>query len=294
MSEIKTFEFTSVLGWSVSRYEKFTTCKRQYFYDYYAKFDSEFSTKKIYELKKMTTIPLETGNIVHDVIKTLLKRLLVTEEMINKERFFDYTYRKTKEYCTKEFQETYYQEIDSVDVDFIFNNAKASLENFLNSKRFLWLTKESVKNKKEWIIEPDGYGETRIDNLKAYCKVDFLFPIEKKYYILDWKTGKKYPRKHEKQLVGYSAWASYHFDTSPSEIIPLIAYLQPEYDEIEVSVNEFDIQEFAESIKQETQNMYKLLSSVKENIPLEKEKFDQTQNQKICSFCNYREICDRL
>ena len=81
------------------------------------------------------------------------------------------------------------------------------------------------------MIEPPGYGQTEINGLKAYCKVDFLFPVEDMIYIMDWKTGKADTDKHTKQMIGYSAWASYHFEHAPEKIQPIIAYLKPDYSE---------------------------------------------------------------
>ena len=54
MPKIKRFAYTDILGWSISRYDKFLNCKRQYFYDYYGKFDKEFSLEKIQQLKALT------------------------------------------------------------------------------------------------------------------------------------------------------------------------------------------------------------------------------------------------
>ena len=71
----RKYPFTPVLGWSVSRYDKFTTCKRQYYYDYYAKYDVEVPQQRIAFLRSLTSVPLEVGNLVHDTISTLLNRL---------------------------------------------------------------------------------------------------------------------------------------------------------------------------------------------------------------------------
>jgi len=76
MVKIEKFDFTPILGWSITRYDMFTTCKRRYYYQYYAKYDPEIKRAKIDALKKLTSIPLEIGNIVHDTISAVLKRLL--------------------------------------------------------------------------------------------------------------------------------------------------------------------------------------------------------------------------
>ena len=293
MYEIKRFDFTPILGWSNTRYDIFISCKRQYYYQYYSKYDPVYKKWQIDSLKQMTSIPMEIGSIVHDVIETLLNRLKKTEEKINEDRFYEYALRKTQEYCRKkEFSELFYMEIDRVDEDEIYDDVKTCLDNFLNSERFTWLSEEAISNKASWIIEPAGYGETRIDGMKAYCKVDFLFPIDDKIYIMDWKTGKKVFEKHSKQLKGYSAWASYHFSKSPNDVIPTIAYLRPKYEENEIVYNEFDLEEFSNQVQNETKEMYSFCKDINENIPEDKEKFVKTPNKLYCDYCNYRKLCN--
>jgi len=292
MYTVRRFSFTPTLGWSLSRYDLFRSCKREYFYNYYAKYDDTHPRSEIDALKKMTSIPLEIGNIVHEVIETLLRRLKKTDEEINEKRFFDYAQRKTKEYCrAKVFSEIYYKEIKKVETDEIYGKVEICLKNFMESDRYDWLITEAVQNKENWIIEPGGYGEARIDEMKAYCKVDFLFPVNEKIIIMDWKTGKKDPQKHRKQLKGYSAWASYHFSKDPTDVIPIIAYMRPKYSEIEVVYNEFDLEEFATQVKKETEEMYSFCSNVEENIPKDKEKFIKTHNRAYCDYCNFRVLC---
>ena len=293
VSPIKHFSFTPILGWSATRYDTFRTCKRQYFYTYYARFDPVHPRKRIDDLKAMTTIPLEVGNIVHDVLEVLLRRLLKTEEEIDRNRLFDYARRKTMDYCAgKVFSEIYYHEIDHLDLAEIEDRVKTCLANFINSERFDWLTRRAVSNKDNWLIEPGGYGETRIDGMKAYCKVDFLFPLKDKIFIVDWKTGKPNDARHRKQLTGYASWASFHLSRPASDIVPVIAYLQPVYSEKELLLNEFDIEEFTVQVRKETEEMYGFCADVQENIPRSKAEFRKTANKVFCEYCNFRELCE--
>jgi hypothetical protein len=55
----------------------------------------------------------------------------------------------------------------------------------------------------------------------------FLFPAADRLFIMDWKTGKPDSKKHRSQMVGYTAWAAYHFEKNPAEISPIVAYLHP-------------------------------------------------------------------
>ncbi len=85
--EIKTFGFTPILGWSFSRYDIFSDCKRKYYYQYYGKFDPEYKRDKIEFLKRLTSIPMEIGNVSHDVIQNVLERLLKSTDPIDTEKF---------------------------------------------------------------------------------------------------------------------------------------------------------------------------------------------------------------
>jgi hypothetical protein len=292
VSEVKRFPFTRILGWSMSRYNEFSLCKRRYYYQYYAKHDPETPLKRIKFLKDLTSVPLEIGVIVHHVIKALLNRLQSSREEIDQEKFFEYAYRSTNEHIERKvFSEVHYSVLENIEADDIYPKVSECLQTLLGSDRFTWLTQEAVSSNTSWIIEPPGYGETRINDLKAYAKVDFLFPMDDLLYILDWKTGKRELERHRKQLVGYAAWASYHFGVEPERIKPVVAYLLPEYDEVQQELNEFDIEDFAVRVKTETEEMYGFCSDVQTNIPLEKSEFVKIDDERISSRCKYRGLC---
>jgi hypothetical protein len=165
------------------------------------------------------------------------------------------------------------------------------LTNFLDSDRLAWLAREAGGQRDEWIIDPPGYGETRLGDLKLYCKVDFLFPIGDRIHILDWKTGKSDPDKHRKQLIGYASWASFHFETPAEHILPTIAYLYPAYHEVEETFNEFDLENFAVQVQAETDEMYDYCRDFQQNIPRNKSEFPLIEDRRICRHCNFRGIC---
>ncbi|MFV2043725.1 MAG: PD-(D/E)XK nuclease family protein [Anaerolineales bacterium] len=292
MSRIKQFPYTPILGWSTSRYGMFSICKRKYFYHYYGKYDPEVPRRLIQELKNLSAIPLATGIAAHKVIQVLLNRLQKTSQDIDRSKFIDYARRTTEHLIeTTEFHEVYYRELEAVSVEDIYPKVELCLENLLASKRYQWLVEEAVKTSDEWVIEPPGYGETRMDGLKVYFKVDFLFPIGDRFHILDWKTGKQDTEKHRKQLVGYAAWTSYHFEVDADHVVPTIAYLQPEYEEVEELFNAFDLEHFAIQVRAETGEMHEYCRDVDQNIPLDKSEFPRVDNDRICSICEYRGLC---
>lgn len=292
LPKIKTFPYSNILGWSVSRYDVFNNCKRQYFYSYYAKFDKEIPLEKITGLKALTSFALEVGNIVHDVIRDLLLRLQKSSKPINKKNFIKYAMKMTEDYCAaKTFAEVYYGQKQTLTARDIFPAVNKILENFLQSEKLKWIFETALNSNENWIIEPAGFGETRINGYKAYCKVDFLIPADNKIFILDWKTGKQDIVKHSKQLTGYSLWAGYHFETPAEDILPAIVYLSPAYSEYCIKVTGEILDNFKKQVEEETKQMYEYLQNINDNIPKPKEEFKKTENGFFCKYCNYREIC---
>ena len=289
--KIKKLEYTAILGWSSTRYDIFSECKRKYYYQYYAKFDKEFQRDRINFLKGLTSIPMEIGNISHDVLKEVLERLKKSTVPIDKQKFEDYVKNISQSSTEKNFFEIHYKVQERIDAEQLFPKTYASLINFLESERFEWIKESAISEMDKWIIEPEGYGESRLGDLKLYCKVDFMFPSGGKIIILDWKTGKKNEEKHSKQLVGYAAWASFHLDRIASDIEPIIVYLHPEYEEISLNISDDQLVEYKERILRETKEMYEYCSNFEENIPLDKEEFAVREDSYICRYCNFKELC---
>ncbi len=292
MKTYPNYSFTSILGWSVSRYETFKNCKRAYYYNYYGKYDEQVPLDVINDLKKLTSIPLEKGNITHDVIRDILVRYTKTSTNIDRVKLFTYIHKLIKSYCNKKvFSEVYYKEITKIDLEEMFNEIKKAVVNLFNSNRFMWLISKAMESKDEWIIEPGGFGETRFNDLKAYCKVDYFFPLGEEYYILDWKTGHYSPEKHRKQMLAYSLWARDTYHLNPEQIIPILTFLLPDYLEIGEPFTSDELNQFYEVIHSETQEMYSFCTNIEDNTPLPKDRFLKTDKYIICSFCNFRKLC---
>ena len=64
-SHLMSHEFS----WSVSRHDTFYSCRRKYFYSYYAAAEDP----EIHRLKKLSALPLWAGSLVHETIENFLK-----------------------------------------------------------------------------------------------------------------------------------------------------------------------------------------------------------------------------
>ncbi|MFO8101961.1 MAG: PD-(D/E)XK nuclease family protein [Dehalococcoidia bacterium] len=289
----RKYPFTPILGWSVSRYDKFEMCKRQYWYDYYAKkFDKEISPQKLESLKSLTSTPLEIGNLVHDTIATQLHRLRKqTPQDVNDVLNYA-SYQVDRAIDNKTFLEVYYGQQEKIDSDDLKDRVRTCLANFFASRWYRWLTEDGIHRRNEWVIEPNDFGEVRIGGLKAYCKVDFLFPApEGDLYVLDWKTGKVDREKHRRQMTGYVVYARDIFKAPADKIKPVVVYLGEAYEEMEDGFTRSELDEFARDIEAQTREMYQYCENVEENIPRPKEAFPMNQ-RKLCAYCNYQELCE--
>ena len=291
---MKTFSFTSELGWSVSRYDVFQSCKRKYYHQYYAKHDEPALRDRALLLKSMTTVPLEIGNIAHDVMESILHRLIKSSQPVDIDRLEKFVHQKAQEYVTsKKFLEVHYKEQEQIAWEPIAERAFGSIKNIVTSDRFAWILELPQSSKDQWMIEPAGFGETRIEGMKAYCKVDFMLPHEETIYIMDWKTGKPDPEKHRKQLIGYSLFAKYHFDGRFAQIVPMVCYVKEGYEEVQPEITDADISAFVETVRSETAEMKSYNLDEMKNTPKMKASFAMTDNISSCRFCEYRELCQR-
>jgi CRISPR/Cas system-associated exonuclease Cas4 (RecB family) len=240
----------------------------------------------------MTSVALEVGNVVHDVLEAFLRRLKKSDSNIDKNRFFQFARQKANDYFSrKTFIEIYYGQKDYIDKELLFKKIDSCLNNFINSPIYSWIFMKAITNRKNWMIEPEGYGETRLNGVKAYCKMDFLFPVDDYIYILDWKTGKKSEFKHTNQLIGYAAAASNNFKIPWNIILPKIIYLYPEFDEFEIDLREDDFENLFQKVVSQTEEMYSYCSDVEKNIPVPIDKFQKTPSKQICNYCNFQELC---
>jgi ATP-dependent helicase/DNAse subunit B len=291
---MKTFPFTSELGWSVSRYDVFQTCKRKYYYQYYAKHDDPAIRDRAMMLKSMTTVPLEIGNIAHDVMESILHRLIKSSQPVDVNRLEKFVHQRAEEYVTsKKFLEVHYKEQEHIEWMPLAERAFSSIRNIVTSDRFAWILELPQSSKDQWMIEPAGFGETRIEGMKAYCKVDFMLPHEDTIYIMDWKTGKPDDEKHRKQLIGYSLFARYHFEGRFANIIPMVCYVKDGYQEVQPEITQDDISAFVETVRNESAEMKSYNLDEFKNTPKMKAAFPLTENPSPCRFCEYRELCER-
>jgi len=281
-----------ILGWSASRYDCFSLCRRQYFYQYYGlKFTDFLTREKVAVLKKLVSGPLFVGQVAHDLIAKVLRRLQSNPEEIEKAKFFAYC-DKIIEQSFKEnsFLEEYYGQ-KHIKLEELKSDIHKVLEDFFATRWFSWIRESALENRKSWLVEPGDFGLCCVGGLKAYCKVDFAFPLGETIYVLDWKTGKSDEIKHRKQLLGYVHYVMEHYKVPAQAVKAGLAYVGRENRELETEFDSSEVEEFKTQLSRETDEMYRYCLDVQENVPLGIEHFTPCNKPNVCRQCNYQEVC---
>ncbi len=65
------------------------------------------------------------------------------------------------------------------------------------------------------------------------------------------------------------------------------------YKEVKVTFSDNKLEAFKNMVDEETKSMYAFTSNIEENIPLEKNNFVMTDRVRFCSYCEFKELCDR-
>ena len=96
------------------------------------------------------------------------------------------------------------------------------------------------------------------------------------------RSASGYPVQVKKSEMGFSL------------IETTIAHLLPEYKENSIRVNEYDIEDFSDVVKVQTEEMHRYCADAELNVPLPKEEFPMTERLNFCKTCKYRELCGRM
>lgn len=291
---LRQYDYTPQLGWSSTRWETFRTCRRRYFFQYYGRYDREIPLAHIQRLKGLSSIAMTVGTAVHEVLARLLKRLLMTTAEIDQQRFWPYVEGViARELATTTLMEVHYGQRPAPEPAELMGPVRQCLETFLASDRYGWV-REQLGGDPRCVIEPPGYGEARLQGMKIYAKVDALIEAGGELVIIDWKSGRQDIDKHTRQLLGYAAWAQDNLQVSAEQIRCVLAYLQPQYAEIEKQPSADELDGLAREVAAEIAQMQSLCQDPDRNIPLAKEAFPLTDNLGYCHHCQFRELCDRV
>lgn len=292
-------------SWSYSRHKTFIHCKRQYYYTYYGSHNgwlqnSDATAKLLFRLKKMQTLPLAFGEILHDILAKAMTFLIKYGELPQTEEMIQYAKKALNikyQTSTKQqhlwikrpskhpiFQELYYfKQLDTAAIQYYNTLLPRIIHHFMMSP--------TVKDCAAQIVEVkqlEDFNYMMLQDIKVYVVLDFLYVKDHIWHITDWKTGKPSEDDRE-QLMLYAHYVHLHYGVPYDNIQLHIEYLA-QGTTTSFHVDAYLLNNILYTFKQSSQHMKGYMADIIQNEPLDVIDFEQTKTTQ-CQHCNYYELC---
>lgn len=292
----RKYPFSWEPGWSYSRMNTLRTCLRMYWYEYYGKrFGVEHEKNRIVELQQLSRVPFELGNAVHQTIAEILKYLQIKGELLSLEEARTTAVNKFEILVQNKplVEKRYGFKLTREEKEKIHNQIRTSITTFYSSKWLTMIQEMPRKTWDSWLVDPEGYGEFRLEGKKAYAKPDFVFEYKDgRFYLVEWKTGK--PRRDENlvQVQGYMFYANDVMGLPLESMVGVVEYLTyPSERPIEVEGRLVNPIEMKNKILSELKLIESKCEDVTSNTPKPLGQFPKTEEPGLCNMCKYRELC---
>ena len=290
-------------SWSSSRARSFSICKRKYYFQYYGHWGGWLSksddlTKKIYLLKKMTSIPQLIGSIIHFQIENILKELkkgsIVSRDKVLKESLnsFKRSWNESKEKKWKQspkdftnlFEHYYSVGQSREDLLKVKDKIETCISGFFDSDSYKFIKQVSNSD----ILSIEQLSSFDFENTKVYVNLDFALKHDGKIYIYDWKTGQKV-QEDERQLSVYAMYANQRWDKNYDLIRIFDVYIYSNLP-VKVKLNIKSIHDTKKYLRKSIKEMKSSLVDDEKNIA-SIDNFPMIENINICNRCQYKSLC---
>jgi hypothetical protein len=283
----------AAFSWSVSRHDCFETCRRRYFYSYYAAGEDP----EIHRLKKLSALPLWAGNVVHETIETFLKERgtapseveaeAVVKAAVHGRMLADWRDSEAGSLRFRLFEHEYQTPVEAEDKKIVVGIVMRSLRNFFKSPTFAAALEAG---RERWLTVEDLVSFD-VEGVTVFLRMDLAYrDPEDRVVIVDWKTGRGEGRFNEIQMAGYALYAARQgWAPSPEGIQTELAYLAvPRY--VRRSVDAKRLDEARVFIVKSARRMKALLFDPLANVA-RLEDFPMIDRPRVCQRCNFRGLC---
>ncbi len=282
----------SPFSWSASRHDTFASCRRRYFYAYYAAIEDQ----EVRRLKKLSALPLWAGSVVHDAIEGFLREHDAVPGPEAQEAFIRQAVHGTMVSDWREseaggrfrlFEHEYGVPVAQEDKRIAVNVVMRSLRAFFRCEalaRVMALGRERRLALEDLVSFPVGDTEVLLRMDLAYRESDG------RVVIVDWKTGRGEGRFNEVQVAGYALYAAEQgWVEDPGQITTELDYLVvPKV--VRRSVTQQKIEAARRFIERSARDMRALLVDPEANVG-RLEDFPQVDRPQLCRRCNFRRLC---
>ena len=295
-------KFKNCLTWSFSRDRLFKDCRRAYYYHYYASWGgwqahADEVARKAYILKNIRNINVWIGDIVHQVIRWILR-----SQIEGKEISCDEAIKKAKQMLHKTWEQSrsrswtldvkrnlnlfehyYKREPDQKELTLKLGKVVESISNIYGSgliKMFRGLSQENL-------VHVDELDSFNFRGVKVFAAPDFAVH-DVGYILYDWKTGNP-SDKDVLQLSCYVLYAMQKWKVLFKDIRIVPAYLSGQRVTFGFT-KPLPPEQTEEYIGKSLKQMMSVLSQSNEeyaNLRL----CPKTEDSWRCKNCKFKEIC---
>lgn len=280
-------------SWSVSRHDSFSTCRRKYYYSYYASNDDP----EIKRLKKLSALPMWAGNVVHSTIENFLKthdaipspegQEAIIRAAVHGDMLASWKESEAKSITFRLFEHEYEVPIDADDKKLVVGIVMRSLRNFFRSDL---LRDVMAVGRAQWLTIEDLVSFD-VGGVPVFLRMDLAYrDKDGRVVIVDWKTGRGEGRFSEVQLAGYALYAAQMgWVKSADELQTELAYLAiPRY--VRRAVDQKRLDHAHAFIAKSASTMRALLLDPIANLG-RLEDFAMIERPSLCRRCNFRRLC---
>ena len=279
-------------SWSASRHDTFATCRRRYYYGYYAANEDP----EIKRLKKLSALPLWAGSVVHETIEAFLRSHDALPSPEEQEAIVKAAVHSDMLGAWREseaggdfrlFEHEYQVPVEQEDKRLAVNTVMRSLRNFFKSET---LREALAVGRERWLALEDLVSFP-VGDVEVFLRMDLAFRArDGRVVIVDWKTGRAEGRFNEVQIAGYALYAAAQgWVGDPEEILTELNYLViPRSRRRTVKRQQLD---HARSfVARSARDMRALLIDPLANLA-RLEDFPMIDRPRVCRRCNFRRLC---
>jgi len=280
-------------SWSASRHDAFATCRRRYYYSYYASLEDE----EIRRLKKLSALPLWAGSVVHDTIESFLRTndaLPSPEEqeafvrsVVHSGMLADWRESEAGSLRFRLFEHEYEVPVEQEDKRLAVTTVMRSLRNFFRTET---LRRALAVGRSQWLALEDLVS-FHVGDVEVFLRMDLAYrDHDGRVVIVDWKTGRGEGRFNEVQVAGYALYATEKgWVGEPEEISTELSYLVvPKA--VRRGVTRKMVEHARNFIARSARDMRTLLVDPVENVA-RLEDFSMCDRPQVCRRCNFRRLC---
>jgi len=321
---------TKPFSWSASRHDTFMSCKRRYYYSYYASaLDPE-----IYRLKKLSALPLWAGSVVHDTIEAFLRahdavpsaeeqealiRSVVHSGMLTEWRISEASSAPgghggaaaerppegrlsavpvpLPERAATELQDgplpfRLFEHEYGIPVE--QEDKRIAVNTVMRSLKHFFrsetLRRAFEVGRERWLALEDLVS-FHVGETEVFVRMDLAYrELDGRVVIVDWKTGRNEGRFNEVQIAGYALYAAEQGWVQEPEEISTELNYLVIPKAVRRSVDGKKIEHARRFIEKSAGNMKALLIDPVGNLA-RLEDFPMIDRPSVCRRCNFRRLC---